>query len=89
MLLSVTACQLPENSKRVASRAVSTFVLQSAIVLQGRTVLTQSSARPALQTVVLPSSAPKVCIKRITFAKRVFIARCPLADPTKRPFPTT
>jgi hypothetical protein len=88
MLLSVTACQLAENSKRVASRAVSTFVLQSAIDLQGRTVLTQSSARPVLQTTQAP--APKVCTKRVTApAKRVFIARCPITPATTRPFPSS
>lgn len=90
MLLSVTACQLAENSKRAASRAVLTFVLESAIDLQGRTALTQSSARPVLQTVPAAAPAPKICRKRvIPPVKRVLIARCSIAPATPRPFPTS
>ena len=91
MLLSVTACQLPENLERAASRAVSTFVLQSAIDLQGRTALTQSSVRPVPQTTThAPVPAPRVCTKRVkTPAKRVFVARCPIPAATTRPFPTS
>ena len=90
MILSVTACQLPENARRAANRAVLTFVLESAIDLQGRTVLTQSSTRPVLQT-TKPAPATKTCTrqKRIIAKTRVLIARCPIADPTPRPFPTS
>jgi hypothetical protein len=87
MLLLLTACRLPEFSKRAASRAVLTFVLESAIDLQGRTVLTQSSIRPVLQS----TQATKTCTRQkpIALKPRVLIARCPLPNPNPRPFPTS
>jgi hypothetical protein len=91
MLLAVTACQLPESPKRAVVRALTTFVLESAIDLQGRTALTQSSVRPALQTI--PSARPaahsaKVCTKALPRVKAL-VARCPLAISTARPSPTS
>jgi hypothetical protein len=91
MLLPVTACQLPENARRAASRAVLTFVLESAIDLQGRTVLTQSSTRPVLQSTPAkpPVPATKTCSRQKPVAPkaRVMIARCPIPSVTPRPFP--
>jgi hypothetical protein len=101
LLSLVMACHLPEISKRAAIRAVSTFVLESAIDLQGRTVLTQSSARPALQTIsrraMTKSASPppvRLCSKRViaSAASRVLVARCrtlPASDSASRPFPTS
>lgn len=93
MLIPVTACQLPENARRAANRAVLTFVLESAIDLQGRTVLPQSSTRPVLQTTQAKRTAPatKTCTRQKPVAPkvRVMIARCPIADPIPRPFPTS
>jgi hypothetical protein len=91
ILLSVTACQLPEGSKRAASRAVLTFVLESAIDLQGRTVLTQSSSRPVLQSTPAKKPATTTCSRQKPVAPktRVLIARCPIANVTPRPFPTS
>ena len=101
----VLACHLPENPKRAAIRAITTFVLESAIDLQGRTVLTQSSARPALQSTRVRASAtpantaPKVrvCTRRVVAAPiPAFVARCrpmtasgSVSDSTARPFPTS
>jgi hypothetical protein len=83
MLLSVTACRLPELSKRAASRAVLTFVLEFAIDLQGRTVLTQSSTRPVLQTTRPKQPAPpaRTCSRQKPAPPktRVLVARCPIA----------
>jgi|GEM_PF-3249029 len=89
MLLSVTACQLPEISVSAASRAVSTFVLESAIDLQGRTVLTQSSTRPVLQSTSQKKPATKTCSRQKPVAPkaRVLVARCPIPTVTPRPFP--
>ena len=87
MLLAVMACQLPESPKRVAVRALTTFVLESAIDLQGRAALTQSSVRPALQT-ILPSRPPKRVRANALPQTRVMVARCPLAAST-RPSPTS
>jgi hypothetical protein len=90
MCIPVMACQLPENARRAASRAVLTFVLESAIDLQGRTVLTQSSSRPVLQSTP-KAPAPKTCTRQKQLAPkaRVLIARCPIANATPRPFPTS
>jgi hypothetical protein len=88
MLLAVTACQLPESPKRVAVRALTTFVLESAIDLQGRTALTQSSVRPALQTIPPARPSARICAKALPRVKAL-VARCPLAISTARPSPTS
>jgi hypothetical protein len=87
MLLAVTACQLPESPKRAVVRALTTFVLESAIDLQGRTALTQSSVRPALQTIpsAYSSRAGAKALPRV----KALVARCPLAISTARPSPTS
>jgi len=91
ILLAVTACQLPESPKRAALRALTTFVLESAVDLQGRTALTQSSVRPALQTALpaRPPMAPKrLCTKALPRLREI-VARCPLAIPKAHPSRTS
>jgi hypothetical protein len=71
MLIAATACRFPEQSKRAALDAATSFVLRSVFDLQSRVPLTQNSARPALQAT---ASAPPCALRKVIRHRLLVVA---------------